>query len=376
MQWKDGTKKNLIARFVKRGLNRAEVFAALRPMVESQTPPMIYQKNTDMGRVAKPLTDQLQELWSDIGRVIVILGGNGEGEEPEFTPTPPTGELPEIPEEEPTPEPEAPKSSIREELEFYVKEVQRIRQWCVDRAIQGNSVDTIGMRPVKEGKKMVLSGKIPARAALYVMSLHWPDATRAQAGIEFFDLSTLGEKISPKSHKMLGYAIILAELKIPMMLVGPTGTGKSYLLRQLAEYLELEYGECPMTAGATPSWLLGSWVPDPEEPYKSRQFVERYASGGVFNFEEIDRSDPNMLMVVNNALASDSLFNPVTGLEIKKHKEVVITSTGNTLGLGGGRDYTGAERLDFATIDRFRMGRFFVEIDEALEWEIAMEGVA
>ena len=379
MQWREGTKKNLIARFVQQGLNRREVYDALKPMVQSQTEPMVFKRNTSAGRIAKPISDQLQDLWADIGRVIVLLNGNGSGEEPEIPASVPETtpeENPEIPAPEMVkPEKRTKISTLRQELEFFVREVQRIRQWCKDRAVQGTTVDTIGMRPVKEGRKMILSGKIPARAALFVMAMHWPEATRREAGIENFDLSTLGEKVSPKSHRMLGYAIILAELKIPLMLIGPAGTGKSFLLRQLAEYFEVEYGECPMTAGATPSWLLGSWVPDPEEPYKSRAFVDRYASGGVFNFEEIDRSDPNMLMVVNNAISADSMFNPVTGIEIPKHDDVIISSTANTFGLGGGRDYTGAERLDFATIDRFRMGRILVDMDEDLEWEIALDGV-
>lgn len=118
-----------------------------------------------------------------------------------------------------------------------------------------------------------------------------------------------------------------------------------------------------MTPGATRGDLLGRHTVSGFIP---SQFVEIYSGGGVFNFEEIDASDPSMLIVVNNALASDSLFNSANGEVYKKHPDFIALATANTFGLGSDSKYTGREKLDLATIDRFRMGRVVVTLDENL----------
>jgi MoxR-like ATPase len=95
-----------------------------------------------------------------------------------------------------------------------------------------------------------------------------------------------------------------------------------------------------------------------------------YGGGGVFNFEEIDASDASMLIVLNNALASGKLYNSASGEMVDKHSDFCPFSTANTFGLGSNRDYTARERLDAATIDRWRMGRIWVDLDENVEESI------
>lgn len=168
----------------------------------------------------------------------------------------------------------------------------------------------------------------------------------------------------PGSHSYLGYVITLAKARTPIYLVGPSGCGKSFMMRDLADALEMEYGELPLTAGATPSWLAGA---ETISGYKSRPFVDIYENGGVFCFEELDAADPNMLLLVNNALANEFFTNPVTGREIPKSDNFIPGATGNTWGLGANRQFTGRERLDAATLDRWRVGRVEVDYDEKVE---------
>jgi cobaltochelatase CobS len=165
-------------------------------------------------------------------------------------------------------------------------------------------------------------------------------------------------------HELFGYALTLAENRQPLMLIGPFGTGKSFLAKQIADFLKLAYSETPMSPGATRGDLLGRHTLD---GFITSEFVERYSGGGVFNFEEIDASDPSMLIVLNNALASDHLYNSANGEVYERHEDFVPVSTANTFGLGANRDYTGRERLDAATIDRWRMGRIFLPLDEKIE---------
>ena len=125
-----------------------------------------------------------------------------------------------------------------------------------------------------------------------------------------------------------------------------------------------------MTPGATRGDLLGRYTANPSKPFVSSAFNDVYGGGGVFNFEEIDAADPSMLIVLNNALASDELFNSASGESVTKSSDFVAIATANTFGTGANREYSGRERLDSATIDRWRMGRIYVPIDENVEDKI------
>src|SRR4029077_10340497 len=143
---------------------------------------------------------------------------------------------------------------------------------------------------------------IPAAALLHSMILHWaPEIRRNDAGIPDFDFTALSREIMKNrgidtegKHELFGYVLTLAEERQPIMLIGPAGTGKSRLCKQVSEYLEIPYGETPMTPGATRGDLLGRMTANPNEPFILSQFAEIYSGGGVFNFEEIDAADPGM----------------------------------------------------------------------------------
>jgi AAA domain (dynein-related subfamily) len=388
--FRSGTKRHEIEKLCNDGLTRRQVFSTLKPKVLAQESPMIFRANVNGHRVPKPIGEQLIELNNEIGRVFARLG-KGDTEYPddfgedfaeEIKSHMPTEDeeikraAEEIKDREEDAEEEKPvaskKKKIEDEKRFFFSEWQRIKKWCEERLGLGDSIDSISMRPILAAKAGIPQG-IPAKALLSAMALHWPQDARQTAGIEEFDFHTLAGDVSeeeksrlkktPNLHDLAGYALKLAKARIPIMLVGPSGSGKSEIAFQVSEMLGLDYGETPMTAGATPSWLLGSWN---MQGFATRAFLEIYSKGGVFNFEEIDAADPNMLLVANNALASDRLFNPVNGEMYRRHPDFIPVATANTYGLGANRDFTGRERLDAATIDRWRMGRIHVPIDEKL----------
>lgn len=377
--FKSGTKRAEIHSLSDAGKTPREAYAVLRPKVEMQVKPWIFSANVrdEFGsrRQPKPMSQQLDELRHEINRVYALLGRmpqNGEGEIPQ--------NLEDV-QDEPTPEPETPPKpkakgkSKDDEKRFFLAEWKRIRQWISDRATNTGSepVDSLdSMRPVQAARAAIGRG-VGALTMLHAMTAHWSPETREAAGILEVDFTNESEDMGEGKHRMLGYVLKLAKASrdsgglLPIMLIGPAGTGKSRLAQQLAEILELPYAETPMTAGATPSWLLGRWTMAQENGgFVPAQFLEIYSGGGVFNFEEIDAADSNMLIVVNNALASDSLYNPVNGERYEKHPDFIPVATANTFGLGANRAYTGRERLDAATIDRFRMGRVLLDLDENL----------
>jgi hypothetical protein len=389
-----GSRRHEIALLAVDGLTRAGAYGELRPMVLSQTEPFVFTYNPGNGQKRRPhssMSRQLTELRHEINRTFRLLElwddsyipEDDAGDEEIPTEVPTEDETPdeETPEDE-TPEPDKPEASgkkrKRSEMEWFLRRVREVRAWCEQKEREGSAVDSIGMRPIVEGKKAIEAG-IPAKAMLYAMAQTWPADTREMAGIEDFDFESIStppetlESEFPGSHfhKMAGYAIRLARARVPVFLVGPSGSGKSHLAEQIATVLGLPYAYTPMTGGATPSWLLGSWSLSQERPFITRQFLELYANGGVFNFEEMDAADENMLIVVNNALASGHFDNPVNGERYDKSPDYIPVATGNTPATGATREYTGRNRLDFATRDRFRMGLIQVGFDERLEAKIA-----
>lgn len=395
-----GTKRYFIAQYAENGTPWVDCYYALRDKVRAQEKPWIFTANPPKGsggrRTPKAIYEQLGDLKHEVRRVYALLNRNADdadvdtsGDEipkPDETPVPDnacdkcgkvkplfhddatglslcedclTPELPDVPQ------------TKRDEVLFFVAEWRRIRKWISQRATATGAtpVDSLdSMRPVLEAMRGIVSG-ISAKALLFSMCAHWSIETRHDAGIADVDFHAEadGDLLDSTHHKLTGYVAKLAEARIPILLVGAAGTGKSRLLRKLAtEILELPYGETPMTAGATPSWLLGRHTIN---GYQVSHFLEIYSNGGVFNFEEIDASDPNMLIVVNNALAlqpGEEFFNPVNGETYTRHPDFIPAATANTFGLGANAQYTGRERLDFATIDRFRMGRVVLSLDEKL----------
>ena len=412
--WRPGTKRRMIAELAERGLTKRQAYNELKPLVDSQIRPMIFSANVGGHRTPKPIAEQMVELKNEIGRVWAILGraqsSDFDSQEIDSTESDDSrddsaafdsaqcdscGKTAELfhdeesglslcedclPKEEKKPR-KAASGRIEDAKREFLRRVREIRAFCEDRARRSETVDSISMRPVQAAAKLIPAG-IPVDALLHAMTLHWNPDTRRDAGIRDFDVSAFSRKVMAErgiskikrangkeetAHELFGYALILAENRIPIMLVGPAGTGKSHLASQLADFLGYRYGETPMSPGATRGDLLGRHTIG---GFISAEFVELYGAGGVFNFEEIDASDASMLIVLNNALASGRLYNSASGEMVDRHDDFIPFSTANTFGLGANREFTARERLDAATIDRWRMGRIFVSLDENVEASI------
>lgn len=263
-------------------------------------------------------------------------------------------------------------------IEYFYRRTKEIRAHCDKNAGVNDAtrIDQISLRPIVNGIAAIKEGVNPD-ALLYSMICHWSAEEQEEVGVKPVPISKMGGKKIDGEHDMMGYVLALATARVPIMLVGPAGTGKSFMARALARLMfdndDSHYGEAPLTAGAMPSWLIGA---ETVAGYKSRPFLEIYEHGGVFNFEEIDAADANMLMVLNNALAQDRFYNPANGKVYKKHDDFIAVSTGNTWGLGANRFYNAREKLDFATRDRWRMGRVKIELDTKVERGLVDQAIA
>jgi hypothetical protein len=168
-------------------------------------------------------------------------------------------------------------------------------------------------------------------------------------------------------HRQFDLLLQTAAIKVNgqhlnIWLSGPAGSGKTTAAETVAKALGLRF--CFNGAIDTEYKLLG--FTDAQGRIVSRPFREVYESGGVYLFDEIDRSLPGALLAFNAALANGYCDFPDGA--IMRHPDCVIIAAANTYGLGGNADYVGAMKQDGAFLDRFVAIDW--EIDEELERQI------
>jgi cobaltochelatase CobS len=97
--------------------------------------------------------------------------------------------------------------------------------------------------------------------------------------------------------------------------------------------------------------------------YVSTEFRKAFEFGHVFNLDEIDHANPNVLGVLNSALANKQMAFP-DGM-VTRHDNFIVVASGNTFGTGATAQYVGANPIDAATKDRFAVME--IHYDEAIE---------
>lgn len=159
------------------------------------------------------------------------------------------------------------------------------------------------------------------------------------------------------------FAKVLAHLNMGnhVLMVGPAGTGKSTIAEQAAAALGLEFSSESVNAQTSSAALKGYMSADGR--YIGTEFRDRFENGGVFLLDEVDAGNPNVLGVLNSALANGWMAFP--DRMVKRHKDFVAIAAGNTYGNGATAEYVGRNPLDKAFTDRFMF--MDVAIDESIE---------
>jgi MoxR-like ATPase len=207
-----------------------------------------------------------------------------------------------------------------------------------------------------------------------------------------------------RTHEAFEEVLRLANRRQNVLLIGPAGCGKSVLASQIATALELPFYSISCSIGMSEGQITGRLLPHERTPAQYKEaiasmtkqkfsrgeaiqliaggasafhfcetsFIKAYEQGGVFLLDELDACDPNVLLVINQAIASDSmpLPNRVENPVAKKHEDFVLLAAANTFGRGADRLYVGRSQLDESTLDRFRIGQVCLDYDSNLESQI------
>lgn len=168
-----------------------------------------------------------------------------------------------------------------------------------------------------------------------------------------------------KEVKHKNYDLIKAciENDIPVYLSGPAGSGKNYTLEQISWDLGLEFY---FTNSVQQEYKLTGFI-DAGGVFHETEFYKAFKNGGIFFLDEMDASIPEVLVLLNAAIAN-RYFEFPNG-RIKAHKNFRVVAAGNTVGSGADEMYTGRLVLDQATLDRFAIIDF--DYDRNIEMHIA-----
>lgn len=166
-------------------------------------------------------------------------------------------------------------------------------------------------------------------------------------------------------HKNFEKIIQIVGQKIPLMLIGPAGSGKNHTLEQVAKALDLPFY---FSNSITQEYKLTGFI-DAGGIYHETEFYKAFINGGLFFFDEIDASCAESLIIINAALAN-GYFDFPNG-RVNAHKDFRVVAAANTFGNGADMIYVGRNQLDGATLDRFATMEF--DYDENIERTICAD---
>lgn len=168
-------------------------------------------------------------------------------------------------------------------------------------------------------------------------------------------------KLGEISHEMTEPVLTYLAARIPLLLVGPAGSGKTHIAIACAKLLGLPYYSISVNEQTSKSDFLG--YKDANGQIVETNFRRAYEEGGVFIIDEIDAGNPNILTVINSALSNDTC--PFPDSMVRRHDDFVAVCTANTFGEGESLQYIGRNILDAATRDRF--ASLYVDYSDSLE---------
>lgn len=147
--------------------------------------------------------------------------------------------------------------------------------------------------------------------------------------------------------------IIKSKQFYPIFIAGPSGGGKTFLVSQVCAELNRECVRVNFSVETDQTDLIGGpTLVDGNITYSEGPVIQCLRNGWVLLLDEIDRSNPNNILILNGILEGQGFFNPKTGEYIKAKEGFNVIMTANSKGYG---DETGkylSQILDSAFLER------------------------
>lgn len=176
-------------------------------------------------------------------------------------------------------------------------------------------------------------------------------------------VATKPPPVGSKRHQIFDALRMAVAAKVNVFLVGPAGSGKTTVAKQVAHSLGLRFH----FNGAIHSEYKLTGFRDAQGKVHRTAFREAFEHGGLYLFDEIDASQPAALLAFNAALANGMFDFP--DRNVHAHPNFRCIAAANTWGKGATMDYVGRNALDAATMDRFAM--LEMRYDASLERRMA-----
>lgn len=162
-----------------------------------------------------------------------------------------------------------------------------------------------------------------------------------------YEIPETGRQLKEVTHEEFETVLNFVMADESVMLIGPAGTGKNVICKQVAELLGLDFY---FSNAVTQEYKLTGFI-DANGYFHETPFYKAFTQGGVFMLDEIDASIPEVLVILNAAIAN-RYFDFPNGM-VEAHEDFKIIAAGNTFGTGASYTYTGRNQLDGASLDRF-----------------------
>lgn len=151
----------------------------------------------------------------------------------------------------------------------------------------------------------------------------------------------------------------------PVFLTGAAGTGKNVLCQQVAKALNLDFY---FSNAVTQEYKITGFT-DAMGVFHESQFYKAFKNGGLFMLDEMDASIPEILVILNAAIANRYFDFPAPIGYVEAHSDFRVVAAGNTFGLGANYEYVGRNQLDMASLDRFAIVK--IDYDRNIELSVA-----
>ncbi len=141
----------------------------------------------------------------------------------------------------------------------------------------------------------------------------------------------------------------------PCMLTGPSGIGKTVLIRQICAELERDFYRVNIVYQTDEDDLIGGIrLQSGDTTFQKGPVIEAMEAGGVLLLDEVDLASPMLIMCLQSILEGDGYLIKKTGEWVTPKPGFQIFATANTKGNGDTTGaFVGTQVLNEAFLERF-----------------------